>query len=173
MMPSGIPMMSVPFGPRQRRFMESSDFNGAAKYIFSGLRLAVAEGNAFRGVAFFTVEMDPASAGEVASTAAVSLTQAGLAHAMREHEDVATALSAGLNHLLGRPDGHADLAVVVASTGAIDASTEDWDEAPYSVSVEVRSCDASAVAKFRVIRDAGSKSRLEFSPLVFRGRASI
>ena len=148
--------------------MESADFNGAAKYIFTGLRRAVADGRTI-GAVFMSIEMDPATPGVVTSAVTVSLQQEDIALAMSEHSDAAASMSAGFKRLLDHPDAPADLAVYVGPAHVVSRAPSQDAKQSVGLCLEVRSVDLVAVTAFRVHLEAAPKSRLLFAPLSFRG----
>lgn len=148
--------------------MESADFNGAAKYIFNGLRRAVADGRTI-GAVFMSVEMDPATPGAVTSAVTVSLQQEDIALAMSAHSDAVASMSAGFRRLLDHPDAPADLAVYVGPAHVVSRAPAGAAEQSVGLCLEIRSVDLAAVTAFRVQPEAAPQSRLLFSPLTFRG----
>lgn len=167
-LPSSFSLASVLRGHRRRRFMETADFNGAAKYIFNGLRKAVANGRVI-GAAFMSVEMDPATPGAVASVVPISLQQEDIALAMSAQSSTVASMSAGFMRLLDHPEVPADLAVYVGPADVVSRAPGADAEQSVGLCLEIRSVDAAAVAVFRVDPEASPSSRLLFAPLVFRG----
>lgn len=166
--PASFQPVSAPCGHRRRRFMESADFNGAAVYIFNGLRRAVADGRAI-GALFMSVEMDPATPGVVTSAVTVSLQQEDIALAMRAHVDAATSMAAAFGRLLDHPDSPADLAVYVGPADIVRRQPGGTAKQSVGLYLEVRSVDLAAVTVLRVHPEGVPKSRMAFAPLTFRG----
>lgn len=168
---SNIPPVSAPRGHRRRRFMESADFNGAAKYIFHGLRRAVADGRSI-GSVFMSVEMDPATPGVVTSAVTVSLHQEDIALAMSEQNDAVASMSAGFRWLLDHPGAPADLAVHVGPAHIVGRTPDRDAKLGFALCLDIRSVDLAAMTVFRVRPEAEPKTRLLFAPLAFRGLLS-
>lgn len=161
-------LVSAPGAYRRRRFMESSDFNGAAKYIFNGLRKAVADGRTI-GAVFIAVEMDPATPSVVTSAVTVSLQQKEIALAMSGHLGAPGSMEAAFKRLLAQPDTPTDLAVYVGPENAVGREHGDVAKQSVGLRLEIRSVDLAAVTVFRLRPEAAPKLRMAFAPLNFRG----
>lgn len=153
---------------RRVRYMETTDFGGATRFIFSRLNDAFVHGHRFQSV-FMAVEMDQSSAGAPLYVETISPMREDLVCFMTgSSEDASASIS---QWLLDRPLSAASLIASVHPRYA--ESTSSDNPALQSLAFELQSIDSMAVANFRALHgQAGQRARLIYSPLTYRSRIS-
>lgn len=156
-----ISMRAINSG-RRHRFMEASDFNGAAHELFTVLKHMVVRRVQIRPmfVAFF---MDPLTPGRIITAETVSYDDTEIQRVVSAMDGEALGIEAAFKHLLLSEVRPASLAVLVRP---VQASVPGQPVQPM-VTLDLRSVDGSAATAYPM-RGAADSPSLVRRPLEFR-----
>ncbi|MEJ6002625.1 hypothetical protein [Paucibacter soli] len=135
---------------RRHRFMESSDFNGAAQYIYE---ILVKEGSSPERVTprFILLDVDESTPGEILTSYDVPHLRHDVADIIMNHGGGNAGMAAAFQYLLGRPSNSSALACFVCSAarGGLTALRQ------VAIRVDIASTDTLARAIFQAERVQG------------------
>lgn len=161
-MPKDLQAVPLYCGGRRHRFMESTDFNGAALHFFRSLRRVVDASSPYRP-SFVGFDVDSTTPGHVLATTPLELQRPDILAAMSLRRGLPEAVDAAFRALQSPTSPYALIGFVCLG--------KELGVAERSVYLELRSEDQRAVASYRFDHHA---RRLKYSPLTIRpplGRA--
>lgn len=132
-------------GGRRHRFMESSDFNSAARHLFRAV-LSLVDGAGHLRPSFLGLEIDPTTPGSIVASTPLDLHRPDIAASMALRKTLPQAVNAAFDHLQATSPQYALLGFICRS--------KDFGGAESNVYVELRSVDQRAVACFTYSRQA-------------------